>query len=297
MTPTKRERRDPGEWRPIEELMYGRDRAERSGLSVFGPPIMRWRRQVARTGRRSAAVGLAVAFVLLLASQCLSWANVATDGPGQSSDVGVGIESAPTVLVLAYYLIWTVVLALAGATVYAPRRARHALFGASLGAIAVQLIAIVPVLQHPKGLVGVEVTSLPEFQSATELVVTRQAGMFCAVAALLVLAFSMVLAVGGDVVPALGADASEDGNEVLEVIEAEPGTDEGEHVEHERGQQNFPSAESVPPSSPAPAGHLEIDGLTVERVEALPDGPISIPPADTDHSAYVRPLGNEQYRR
>jgi hypothetical protein len=37
----------------------------------------------------------------------------------------------------------------------------------------------------------------------------------------------------------------------------------------------------------------------VEAVEALPEAPLDPPagPLEADHSAYVRPLGNEQYRR
>jgi hypothetical protein len=297
VTPSKRHQREPGEWRPLEELISGGEETDRSGLSAFRPHIMRWRRQMARTGRRSAAIGLAVAFVLLFSSQWLSWANVGTDGPGQSSEVGVGIDGGPTILVLAYYLIWALVLALAGATVYAPRRARHALFGAAIGAIAVQFVAVVPLLRHPKGLVGVDVTNLPQFQNATELVVTRQAGMFCAVAALLVLAFSMVLAVGGDVVPPVRDDSADETADALELVEGEvQANDEAPH-EPPAHDLTGPTVASSRPSSPMPVGHLEIDGLTVESVEMPPEAPNSVPSAEKDHSAYVRPLGNEQYRR
>jgi hypothetical protein len=297
VTPSKRYQREPGEWRPLEELISGREDTGRSGLNTFRPQIMRWRRQMARTGRRSAAIGLAVTFVLLFSSQWLSWANVGTDGPGQSSGVGVGIDGGPTILVLAYYLIWAVVLALAGATVYAPRRARHALFGAAVGAIAVQFVAIVPLLRHPKGLVGVDVTNLPQFQTATELVVTRQAGMFCAVAALVVLAFSMVLAVGGDVVPPIRDESADQAVDALDLVEGEPSADDEAQHEPPAHDLTGPTVASTRPSSPVPVGHLEVDGLTVESVEMPPEPPNSLSSAEKDHSAYVRPLGNEQYRR
>jgi hypothetical protein len=294
VTPSKRYPREPGEWRPLEELMSGGEETGRSGLNTFRAQIMRWRRQMARTGRRSAAIGLAVTFVLLFSSQWLSWANVGTDGPGQSSGVGVGIDGGPTILVLAYYLIWAVVLALAGATVYAPWRARHALFGAAVGAIAVQFVAIVPLLRHPKGLVGVDITNLPQFQNATELVVTRQAGMFCAVAALFVLAFSMVLAVGGDVVPPIRDGSADETVDALELVDGEPSTDDEARHEPPAHDLTGPTVASARPSSPVPVGHLEIDGLTVESTE-MPA--TSAPSSEKDHSAYVRPLTNEQYRR
>ncbi|HEY7173407.1 MAG TPA: hypothetical protein VH442_00690 [Micromonosporaceae bacterium] len=283
-------------WRPIDEVVAARE--------GYGPRtaatmslLRQWRGYLELHGARYAVGGLAVAFVLLIASQWLPWASVGAAGVGHNFDVDVGIDNGSTILVLTYYLMWTLVLALAGATVFAPRRTRQPLFGASIGAIVAQFVAILPLVRHPKGLVGSDVASLPQFGNATELLVTRQAGMFCAVFALVVLGAAMVAAVQGNVVPPSMTDrvATDDDEPVAVVltVEAPEASDEA------AGRHSVPEPDSVAPTSPVP---LTIDALHVESVEALPD-----PGADdlgaradrveSDHSPYIRPLTNEQYRR
>jgi hypothetical protein len=310
---------DTGEWRQSDELAPvtdidddGAPRPSRLALAR-----RQWRGYVTQHGRRGAVIGLAVTFVLLLASQWMPWANVvpqsnqnlnfdatanavATLATSSSGAFEVSIDDANTAMILTYHLMWVIVLALAGATVFASRRTRQPLFGAAMGAIVVQFVAIIPLLRHPRGLIVNAISDIAAGSGATELVVTRQAGMFCAVAALVVLAGSMVFAVEGNVLPSLAADAEPvastrgptpdpptvDVAVDIEVLADQPLTSDG----HQSGP---PAIEAVP----EPAGQPDVVAFTVEPVEGLPEHPdVPAPPAATDHSAYARPLGNDKYR-
>jgi hypothetical protein len=303
---------DSGEWRRFDEPaavtdVDDDDAPRRSRLALARD---QWRSYVVRRGRRGAVIGLGITFVLLLASQWMPWANI-TPQSTPSDDVqvlvrgayDVGIDDSNTAMILTYHLMWVIVLALAGATVFASRRMRQPLFGATIGAIVVQFIAIVPLLRHPKGLIVNAISDIAARSDATELVVTRGAGMFCAVAALVVLAGSMVFAVEGNVLPSPAADAeaepmtgtpgpAPDLPDVdiavdIEILPDQPATPDGHH--------------SAPPAidtAPEPHGQPDVVAFTVEAVEGLPEHPVvPPPPAATDHSAYARPLSNDKYRR
>ena len=207
-------------------------------------------------------------------------------------------------MTLTYHLMWVIVLALAGATVFASRRSRQPLFGATIGAIVVQFVAIVPLLRHPKGLIVNAISDIGAGSGATELIVTRGAGMFCAVAALVVLAGSMVFAVQGNVLPSLDAD-SRDAEPFAGTPEFQPDLPDGElDIDIEVLPEQSATSDgrhSAPPAidtAPEPHGKPDVVAFTVEAVEGLPEHP-DVPPLPpvTDHSAYARPLGNDKYRR
>ena len=316
---------DTGQWGRSDELVPVTDidaddssrppRPSRLALARH-----QWRSYVSQHGRHGAVIGLGITFVLLLASQWMPWANVApqltpTNGvdPNESSFQSVelvvrgthdvGINDANTAMTLTYYLMWVIVLALAGATVFASRRSRQPLFGATIGAVVVQFVAILPLLRHPKGLIINAISEIGARTGATELIVTRGAGMFCAVAALVVLAGSMVFAVQGNVLPSLAADEAEepfagtpdfapdlpdeDLDVDIEVLPEQSATSDGRH--------------SAPPAidtAPEPHGKPDVVAFTVEAVEGLPEHPdVAEPAPASDHSAYARPLGNDKYRR
>ena len=276
---------ESGEWHRTDEVSLG----DRLGPNRFAPAARHWRHYARTHGQRAAGAALIVTFVLVLASQWFPWADIHPDR-GSGADLKVGIDNAMTTMVLTYYLMWVIALALAGATVFAPARARRALFGASMGSIAALFISIVPLLRHPKGLVN-QIGDLLSPTGATTLVVTRQPGMFCAVAALAVLAAGMVLAVGGDVLPAASPGAAADESTPVATTPRTAAMDaaasDGRH-----------SVGNAMPTSPQPA-QAGYPALTVEGVEALPDAPVAAraPQAEQDHSPFVRPLGNDQYRR
>jgi hypothetical protein len=307
---------DTGQWRrPDEASAHDIDDGLAPRPNRLATSARQWWRYVTVNGRRSAAIGVAFTFVLLLASQWIPWAKVqpqtgsVTDASG-SGAVGtldlvggaykVGIDDASTTLTLSYYLIWVIALALAGATVFASRRTRQPLFGAAIGAIVVQFVAIVPLLRHPKGLIVNSISDIAAGSNATELVVTREPGIFCAVAALLVLAAAMVLAVDGKVLPSL----SDEPGAQPDVGTPEPARDvPAIEVEvlpaQDVAADGRDALASASDSGTAPQVYPDVVAFTVESVEGMPERPDAIPtsPAKTDHSAYARPLGNEQYRR
>jgi hypothetical protein len=321
-------RMDSGDWRRADELApappedwtgeaNGRDdrptEAPRRVLALAGA-VRDWRQYASRHGRRSAAIGLVVVFVLLLCSQWVPWADVEPIGGGAGgqatngqlgSAFTVGIDDGATTLVLTYYLLWVIVLALAGATVFANGRVRQPLFGATVGATVVQFVAILPLLRHPKGLVG-NVSDVASFGDATELVVTRQPGMYLAVVALIVLAGSMALAVEGNVFPSLAPesaaepeagtalrrpDRTTDGIEIDVISEALP-------VEPVSPPPVGPAPVPEPPrQSPGPHGYPGVSAFTVGGVEPADPPRPPRPSGPSDHSAYTRPLRDEDYRR
>jgi hypothetical protein len=313
---------DTGEWRRFDEpaAVADIDEDDQPRPSRLALARRQWRSYVIQHGRRGAVIGLGATFVLLLASQWMPWANVtprttATNGVDANSasiqnvelvvkgTYGVGINDASTAMTLTYHLMWVIVLALAGATVFASSRSRQPLFGATIGAIVVQFVAIVPLLRHPKGLIVNAISEIAAGNGATELIVTRGAGLFCAAAALIVLAGSMVFAVQGNVLPSLAADDEAepfggtpefapdlpDGDlEVdIEVLPEQSATSDGRH--------SAPPAIDTPPE---PQGKPDVVAFTVEAVEGLPEHPdVPSAPPVTDHSAYARPLGNDKFRR
>jgi hypothetical protein len=311
---------DTGEWRRIDEPAPVTDIDEDDSPRPSRLALARrqWQRYVTRHGRRGAVVGLGITFVLLFASEWMPWANVTPQSAGGLDDSGdsigtlsslpgggfsVGIGDANTLMIVTYHLMWVIVLGLAGATVFASRRVRQPLFGATIGATVVQFVAIVPLLRHPRGLIVNAISDIASGSDATALVVTRGAGMFCGVAALVVLAGSMVLAVQGNVLPSATADDRDEPTAAtpefephipavdldvdIEVLPEQPTTPEGRH--------------SAPPAigtAPEPADPPDVVAFTVEAVEGLPEHPVAPAPSTAvDHSAYARPLGNDKYRR
>lgn len=309
---------DTGEWRRLDEPeavtdVDAGDQPRPSRLSLAGH---QWRSYLIRHGRRGSVIGLGITFVLLLASQWMPWANVVPQ-PGQTTDssnfsnitsslsggFNVGIDDASTSMTLTYNLMWVIVLALAGATVFASRRSRQPLFGATIGAIVVQFVAILPLLRHPKGLIVNAISEIAAGSGATELIVTRGSGLFCAVAALVVLAGAMVFAVQGNVLPSPSVEEEDepfagtpefapdrpdvDLDVDIEVLPEQSVTSDGRH--------------SAPPAihtGAEPQSKPDVVAFTVEPVEGLPDHPdVPPPPPASDHTAYARPLGNEDYRR
>jgi hypothetical protein len=313
---------DTAEWRRFDEPAAVTDIDEDDSPRPSRLALARhqWRSYVIQHGRRGAVIGLGITFVLLLASQWMPWANVTpqvtpTNGVDANASsfqsvelvvrgtYDVGINDANTAMTLTYHLMWVIVLALAGATVFASRRSRQPLFGATIGAIVVQFVAILPLLRHPKGLIVNAISDIAAGSGATELIVTRGAGMFCAVAALIVLAGSMVFAVQGNVLPSLAADKADvpfagtpdfapdlpdvDADVDIEVLPEQSATSDGHH-----------SPAPAIDTAPEPHGKPDVVAFTVEAVEGLPEHPdVPTPPPVTDHSAYARPLGNDKFRR
>jgi len=305
---------DTGEWRRLDEPAAVADIDEDESLrpSRLAVARGRWQRYLTRHGRRGAVIGLGVTFVLLLASQLMPWANVVptqtTDGDGSrtfilSDGFNVGIDDASTAMTLTYHLMWVIVLALAGATVFASRRSRQPLFGATFGVIVVQFVAIVPLLRHPRGLIDNAISQIAVATNATELVVTRGSGMFCAAAALVVLAGAMVFAVQGNVLPSLAADDEDEAFDGTPAFEPDiPDADLDVDIEVlPEPLVASDACHSAPPAVDAArelAAEPDVVAFTVEAVEGLPEHPdVPAPPPVADHSAYARPLGNEKYRR
>jgi len=310
---------DTGDWRRFDEpaAVTDIDEDESPRPSRLAQARSQWRRYVTRHGRRGSVIGLGVTFVLLLASQWMPWASVVphtSDGvvdPGgavsvfssSSGTFDVGIDDANTAMILTYHLMWLIVLALAGATVFASRRVRQPLFGATIGAIVVQFVAIVPLLQHPRGLIVNAISDIASGSDATELVVSRGPGMFCAVAALIVLAGAMVFAVQGNVLPSLAADdESEALDDTPEFAPDFPDADLDVEIEVLPESSAMPDGRhSAPPAidtAGKPPMQPDVVAFTVEAVEGLPEHPdVPTPPPVTDHSAYARPLGNDKFRR
>jgi hypothetical protein len=311
---------DTGEWRQSDELAPVTDIEDDDAPRPSRLALARrhWRGYVIQHGRRGAVIGLGITFVLLIASQWMAWATIAPQSAGSTSLDGngnptvqlltsgpydVGIDDATTAMTLTYHLMWVIVLALAGATVFASRRARQPLFGATIGAIVVQFVAILPLLRHPKGLIVNAIANIAASSGANELIVTRGAGMFCAMAALVVLAGAMVFAVQGNVLPSTAAEEEADETFAgtpefapdvpdvdlvvdIEVLPEQPAMSDGH--------------QSVPPAveTAEPLGQPDVVAFTVEPVEGLPEHPdVPAPPPVSDHSAYARPLGNDKYRR
>jgi hypothetical protein len=313
---------DTGEWRRFDEpaAVTDVDDDDAPRRSRLASARDQWRSYVIRRGQRGAVIGLGITFVLLFASQWMPWANVTPqstptagfDATGSAvtgaqflarGTYDVGIDDSNTAMILTYHLMWVIVLALAGATVFASRRLRQPLFGATIGAIVVQIIAIIPLLRHPRGLIINAISDIAASSDASELVVTRGAGMFCAVAALVVLAGSMVFAVEGNVLPSIAADAEAeqitstpgpapdlpavDIAVDIEIVPEPPVTSDGR-------DETPPAIDTVR----EPHGQPDVVAFTVEAVEGLPEHPVvPAPPAVTDHSAYARPLSKDKYRR
>lgn len=313
---------DTGERRRFDEpvAVTGVNEDDSAPSSRLALARHEWRSYVNRHGRRGAVIGIGITFVLLLASQWMPWAsiasqsspspnfgatgNTATFGTSSTGAFSVGIDEANTAMILTYHLIWVIVLALAGATVFGSRRSRQPLFGATIGAIVVQFVAIVPLLRHPKGLIVNAISDIASRSDATELIVTRGAGMFCAVAALVVLAGAMVFAVGGNVLPSLAADDEDDepfagtSEFAPDLPAADPDADIEVLPEQSGAADGRHSAPPAIDTASEPQGKPDVVAFTVEAVEGLPEHPdVPAPGPVTDHSAYARPLGNDKYRR
>src|SRR5215475_13749192 len=280
---------ETGEWRRTDEMSLGED----AGRGRLAPTMRQWRQYARTHGRRTAAIALIVAFVLVFASQLFPWADVRT-APDRGPSFTVSIDDGANTLFVSYYLLWVAVLGLAGATVYASDRARRPLFGATMGAIVAQFVAIVPILRHPSALALNRIDQFDQSgDGATTLIVTRQPGIFCAVVALAVLAAGMVLAVGGTVLPPVERDevASEVNDDppgehlAVAVSPIEPAASNGYQPV---GAPHVPNGAAPHPSEPPP-GYPSVSVFTVESIEAVPETPVAppMPSGDQDHSPYL----------
>jgi hypothetical protein len=152
-----------------------------------------------------AAVLALAGFGCALASQWYGWFAIrGITGPADviqsTSDLGlptvVGMNDANTSLQTAYYLVWLSTLVCCGAILFVPAERRRPLFGAAVGSLAALTMIVLPVLRDPSrflsGVLGQFIISVHA---------SHRAGSYWVIAAIAVLAASLVAAVGGQVLP------------------------------------------------------------------------------------------------
>jgi hypothetical protein len=142
----------------------------------------------------------AAGLILVAAAQwfpMVGTGTVARTGPVADGAFALtaNIATAPSILQIPYYLIWVVVFVLTGTLVFSSRATRPMLFGASVGALGVQALVVLPVLRRPALILSVS----SELSSQVSL--HRMSGMYYLVAAFVALAVSIVFAVRGQVLP------------------------------------------------------------------------------------------------
>ena len=278
------------DWSESTELTTGGDDPAWSGR------VVSWIRPVGRYAgaapQRAAMILVTVGFLFVIGAAWFPWANVHTVGdPSTRGDVQVGIADGFVPLTITYYLMWMVVLTLAGATVFAQQRNRLVFFGATVGALVAELVAIMPLLHHPKTLFSSLIAELQTSGGGADLLVTRQFGMYCALIAVLVVAAGMVVVVRGRVLPSAAEPAEAPPAPPQEEEEAEEpyppiaiqGTRRGSH--RSGGQEN----DTVDMS----ADRTPVNSFMVTAYEALPEQEtVPVTPIDpNDHTPYVRPRG------
>jgi hypothetical protein len=274
------------DWGESTELTTGGDDPAWSGR------VVSWIRPVGRYAsaapQRAAMVLLGVGSIFVLAAAWFPWANVHTVGePTADNDVQVGIGDGLTTVTITYYLMWMVVLSLAGATIYASARPRNVLFGAAMGAVVGQLVAITPLLHHPKTMFSNVLDVLQTNGNGADLLVTRQPGMYCALFGLIVVAASLVVTLRGRVLPsaAEAVQAAAPAAPVNEPEETFPPVPGGRHTARH--------ADREPDTLKDTTDRTPVNSFMVTAYEALPEQEtVPVTPIDPDdHTPYVRPRG------
>jgi hypothetical protein len=283
------------DWSESTEMTTGGDDPAWSGR------VVSWIRPVGQYAgaapQRLATVLVAVGFLFVLAAAWFPWANVHTVGETTTrNDIQVSIADGLVPLTITYYLMWMVLLSLAGATIFAPQRTRLVFFGATTGALVAQLVALMPLLHHPKTMFSSLIDALQSRGDGADLLVTRQSGMYCALLAVLVIAAAMVVVVRGRVLPtttepvevpvAVAPPAEDEAEEPYPPI-AIQGTRRG--ARHDAGRDND-TVEVSPDRTPA-------NSFMVTAYEALPEQEtMPVTPIDPDdHAPYVRPRGPHRH--
>jgi hypothetical protein len=236
-------------------------------------------------GRRVAAALVMVGFVLVGASQLLPWITV-VGGAGIESDLGpVGGREFATadgasVLLFAYDVIWLPVMALSAMCVFAHGPRQRALFAAGVAALATQVTLMLPMLTRPGRIVG----QASLFETGG-LRADLGAGAYFAVAAVLVLAGSLVLAVNGRVLP-----TGDDGPPATAGYQPAAGYDGGE-------VHPVDMHAALAASQPHRDERADIDyGPPPATAVSYDTPPRQATPATVDHSMYARPRTPEENR-
>lgn len=227
-------------------------------INVDPPRALPVRRR--RLTLRDLAAGLlVVGFGLVVASQWVGWFSIQEetfDAADSHIPASFGMADTPSFLQVPYYLVWLAVFAFGGAVVFAPRMRRMAWFGAAAGALATQVIIVVPVLRKPAiiidGIVG-------DFSVVVHA--RHTAGSYLVIASIAVIAVAMVVAVTSR--PGTLEVAAPD-----QLTMPEPGADLSKLMEAETTAIDFGRRDSEP---------------------VLPAEPIEIVAPRPDHSMYVRP--------
>ncbi len=227
-------------------------------VNVDPPRALPFRR--GRLTLRDLASGLLIiGFGLVLASQWFGWFSIhqeTFDAGDSHIPASFGMADTPSFLQIPYYLVWLAVFGCGGAVVFAPGARRLAWFGAAAGALATQVIIVVPVLRKPAiiidGIVG-------DFSVVVHA--RHAAGSYLVIAAIAVIAVAIVVAVASprDRAAVVAPDQS---------VTPVPAADLAPLLDAETTAIDFGRRDSVPVAPP-------------EKIETVPARP--------DHSMYVRP--------
>lgn len=233
-----------------------------------------------------AALMIVVGFALVLASQWFGWFAIRQDtfdAADSHVPTSFGMADTPSFLQIPYYLVWLAIFSCSGAAVFAPQSRRRPWFAAAAGALATQVVIVVPVLRKPSividGIIG-------DFSVAVRAQHTT--GSYCVIAALVIIAAALIIAVGGRVMPLAtdDADRTAAASAWPSIPEqATPAAPEPDAV----GPADPEAAAAEPgpavPSPPALPQTAAIDfGRPAPREAETTDSP-----APPDHSMYVRP--------
>jgi len=143
----------------------------------------------------------ALGFVLVLGSQMYPWVHVthrpSRDALGLIIPADLGILGSTAYLQIPYFILWFGVFAATGVTLFAAPSRRRPAFGVAVGAMAAQLLIVLPVLRHPAQLLSSGLVSA----APKSLVFVHTLGSYLVIAAFIVLAAALVVAVNGHVLP------------------------------------------------------------------------------------------------
>lgn len=263
---------------------YDDDPSERAGLRWIertdGGPV----RFIRRTGpAQRSAVLLSVGFLLVLASQWYPWVRVT--GVSKEFDGVMPLRNGDMInsygiLPIPYYLLWLMVFMSAGSLLFAAGRRRRALFGAAVGALATQLLIVIPVLHRPAVLVYD--SRIPNLR------VVHTAGSYFVIAAFAVIATALVTAVSGKVLPSRFEDAGAAPDRVLAGPDAAPAGPSGSATE-----SVVDTGDDVTTWTPIEPETMAVPGPT-DQVAPVHDHsiymrPVSVDDADDADQADARP--------
>jgi hypothetical protein len=155
------------------------------------------RRQI---GPTHIATALVVAgFALVVGSQWFGWFSIheeTFDAADSHIPSSFGMADTPSFLQVPYYLVWLAVFATSAAVLFAPESRRRTWFGAAAGALATQVLIVVPILRRPAividGIIG---------DFSVEVHARHTAGSYFVIAAIAVIAVALGIAVRGRVLP------------------------------------------------------------------------------------------------